>query len=288
MGPIFKYAVPSTLEVTQDETMILFSTRSVVEEGFTGLTVKDRTWATYLKPPYLYCVLLSPMEHQNDFETPMKKTLSQLECPKGIDQVKLSEIYHMILSKTETRVRDKLSTKPEVQQLLNTLQNNPNPLRPTWSLQTGYCYPEAEEITGLRTSETNDLLATMQSAGLLNGRICGNIVLCPKCNSHQVLLHASCPKCGLPTLETGIALEHFICDHTAFIEEYSTSTGLVCPHCKSYLTPGTYRSPGKVFHCITCNSYPKRPEKRLGCLNCKDTFTPDQAKYTPIYCYTAP
>jgi len=104
MGPVFKFAVPSTLEVTQDETMVLFSTRSIVEEGFTGLTVKDRSWATYLNPPYLYCVLLNPLEHQNDFEAPMETTLSQVENDGPMDPAKLLELYHAILSKTEVQL----------------------------------------------------------------------------------------------------------------------------------------------------------------------------------------
>ena len=74
MGPVFKFAVPTTLEVTPDETLVLFGTRSVVEEGFTGISIKNRTWATYLNPPYLFCVLLTPMEHQNDFEEAMETT----------------------------------------------------------------------------------------------------------------------------------------------------------------------------------------------------------------------
>lgn len=287
MGPVFKFAVPSTLEVTQDETMVLFSTRSVVEEGFTGITVKDRTWATYLNPPYLYCVLLNPMEHQNDFEAPMETTLSQVENDGPMDPAKLLELYHAILSKTEVQLQSKLSSKPDVQKIVAALQENPEAFRPTWSLESGFRYPAAEEITGKSSRETNELLDTMMSAGIIHGRICGNIVVCSKCSSHNVILHVSCPKCGLPTLETGIALEHFVCDHTAFIEAFATPSGLVCPYCKSFLSPGTYRTPGKVFHCITCNSYPKKPDYTLGCIVCKETFSPDNAKYTPIYCYTA-
>jgi hypothetical protein len=286
MGPIFKFAVPSTLEVTQDETMVLFGTRSVVEEGYTGLTVKDRTWATYLNPPYLYCILLNPMEHQGDFEEAMKSTLSKVEYDRNLDQAKLMELYHDILSKTEIQLQDQLSSRPDVQKLVEALKENPDSFRPTWSLETGYRYPAAEKITGKSIKETNDLLATMMAANIIQGRICGNIVVCPSCTSHQVILHASCPQCGLPTLESGIALEHFICDHTAFIEDFATPSGLVCPHCKSYLSPGTYRSPGKVFHCITCNSYPKTPDYTLGCFHCKETFSPEIAKFTPIYCYT--
>lgn len=288
MGPIFKFAVPNTLEVTQDETMVLFGTRSVVEEGFTGITVKDRTWVTYLNPPYLYCILLNPMEHQGDFEEAMKSTLSKVEYDQNMDQVKLMELYHDVLLKTEVQFQDQLSSRPDVKKLLGALQKNPESFRPTWSLETGYRYPAAEKITGNSTKGTNDLLATMMSANIIQGRICGNIVVCPSCTSQRVVLHASCPQCGLPTLEPGIALEHFICDHTAFIEAFATPSGLVCPHCKSYLSPGTYRSPGKVFHCITCNSYPKTPDYTLECVDCKETFSPEIAKFTPIYCYTAP
>lgn len=287
MGPIIKFAIPSTLEVSQDETIVLFTTRTMIGKGFTGITVKDRTWVTYLSPPYLYCILLSPKEHQKDFGEPMEQVLSNFNHDGKIDQAKLLELYNAIVSKTNDQIRKTLCSEPEVQELLEELQRSQEPLRPAWSLKYGYRYPLAEEIMGKSTEDTNGLLTTMMSAGLIHGRICGNIITCPKCRSHQVLLHAYCPKCGLPTLESGIALEHFVCNHTAFIEAFSSSSGLVCPQCKISLSPGTYRTLGKVFHCITCQSHPKHPDYILGCVDCKDTFTPDQAKYTPIYCYTA-
>lgn len=286
LGPVFKFAIPNTLEVTQDETIVLFSTRTMVEEGFAGITVKNRKWATYLNPPNLYCILLSSMEHLNDFEEPMENILGKIEPQGNIDQAKLEEFYNTIISTTGDQLRKDISARSDVQEIIEKLKSLQEPLRPAWSLETGYRYPVAEDITGKSIEETNELLATMMSVDLLRGRICGNIVVCPKCNSHQVILHASCPKCGLPTLEAGLAIEHLICSHTAFIENFATPSGLICPQCKIFLSPGTYRTLGRVFHCITCNSYPKNPDHILGCIICKETFSPVQAKYTPIYCYT--
>jgi hypothetical protein len=286
MGPVFKYAIPSTLEVTQDETILLFTTRTMVEKGFTAITANDRQWATYLNPPNLFGILLSPLENQHDFEEPMENILSKIESDGKINQAKLLELYNSIISLTAEKLYEDLSSRPEVQKIIQKLQAGLESLRPIWSLNTGYQYPVVEKLTGKSAEDTNELLATMMSAGLLRGRICGNIVVCPICNSHQVILHINCPKCGLPTLESGIGLEHFICNRTDFIEAFTTTSGLVCPQCKLHLTPGSYRTLGKVYHCLTCNSYPKNPDYILGCINCKHTFTPDKAKYTPIYNYT--
>ncbi|MFX1541304.1 MAG: hypothetical protein ACFFBX_11035 [Promethearchaeota archaeon] len=287
MGPVFKLAVPSTLEVTQDETIILFTTRTMIDKGFTGITVKDRQWATYLNPPNLYCILLSPLEHQHDFEEPMENTFGKIEPDGNMNQAKLLELYNHIVYLTGEKLHQDLSKRPEVQRIIERLKKDPDALRPAWSFKTGYRYPVAEDITGKSDEETNELLNSMMSTGLLRGRICGNIVGCPVCNSHQVILHINCPKCGLPTLESGIGLEHFICNRTEFIEAFSTTSGLVCPQCKLHLAPGTYRTLGKVYHCLTCNSFLINPDHILGCVNCKHTFTPDKAKYTPIYSYTS-
>ncbi len=286
MGPMFKFSIPSSLEVSQDETLVLFTTRTLMDEGFTGVTVKDRNWVTYLNPPYLYCILLAPAEHQNDFEQPMIEVLAEFQPERIITQTELGELYDDIVSRIGEGLREKLNQQPEVQKLLDSISNSPEALRPSWSLKSGFCYPEAEKILNASTEQTNELLGTMMAAGFLKGRICGNIAICPQCTTHQIVQHAACPKCGLPTLESGIGIEHFTCEHTAFIDKFSTPQGLVCPQCKALLSTGTYRSLGRVYHCVTCNSYPQVPDHMFGCLACKGTFNVAEVKYRPVYCYS--
>ena len=288
MGPVFKFGVPPELKLSQDESMILFSTRTIVDEGYTGITVKDRTWATYLKPPYLYGILLSPTEPQNSYEEPIQAVLGAYNPEGEITSEQLSELYQEILSRTGQHLREQLSEQPEVQMILESLRQSQRTLRPIWSLENGYRYPSIEKLIEKPTEETNSLLEAMMNAALLLSRIGGNIAICPKCSSHRVVLHSICPKCGLPTLESGIALEHFTCNHTNFIEAFSSPTGLICPRCQAFLIPRTYRTLGKVFHCTTCDSFPRETEKMLGCLTCKVTFSTDQAKYVPVYYYLAP
>ncbi len=286
LGPVFKFAVPTTLEVTQDETIVLFTTRTMLNEGFTGLKVKDREWVTYLNPPFLYCILLTPVEHQKDFEQPMIDVLGKYHPNALISHDELSDLYDDIVSRIGESLRQRISQQPVVQELLTFIGESPEPLRPSWSIQTGYRYPKAEQITGEPSEKINSLLGMMMVAGLLHGRICGNIAICPQCSNHRILQHASCPRCGLPTLESGIGIEHFTCEYTAFIEHFSTPQGLICPQCKALLSTGTYRSLGRVYHCVTCNTYPHTPEQMFGCLACKNTFTSKEAKYQPVYCYT--
>ncbi|MFX1565672.1 MAG: hypothetical protein ACFFCH_06765 [Promethearchaeota archaeon] len=288
IGPVFKFAVPKSLEVSQKETIVLFTTRTLVDEGFTGVKVKERNWVTYLNPPYLFCILLTSAEHQDDFEQPMIDVLSNYQPMSQITSKELSNLYDDIVSRIGDSLRTRIAEEPEVQELLHFIREIPEPLRPSWSTQTGYHYPEAEKITGQSSDKTNKLLDLMMTAGLLQGRICGNIAICPQCEQHKIVQHASCPRCGLPTLESGIAIEHFTCEHTAFIEEFSTPAGLTCPQCKAPLSTGTYRSLGRVYHCVTCNQYPQTPEHVLGCLSCRVTFTNKEAKYKPVYCYTVP
>jgi hypothetical protein len=274
------------LEISQDETIVLFTTRTMIDEGFTGVKVKDRNWVTYLNPPYLYCILLTPVEHQNDFEQAMSDTLTDYHPDSSISLDDLSTLYDNIVSRLGDGLRQRISSQPKVQELLELIRDSSESLRPSWSLQTGYHYPKAEKITGESSEHTNDLLGVMMAAGLLHGRICGNIAICPKCADHRIVQHARCPHCGLPTLETGIGLEHFTCEHTAFIENFSRPQGLICPQCKLLLSTGTYRSLGRVYHCITCNHYFPAPELVFGCLTCRTTFRTKEARYKPVYCYT--
>ncbi len=265
--------------------MILFTTHTLVDSGFTSVTVKERNWVTYLQPPFLFCILLAPAENLNDFENPMKEVLTKFQPEEQITKNQLLVLYEEIVSRIGDGLRQKIIQNPVAQKLLTAIRKEFQVLRPSWSLHSGYHYPEAEIITNQSSEDTNNLLNTMMSAGLLKGQIFGNIAICPKCKSHKILLHARCPKCGLPNLESGIAIEHFTCNFTAFIEQFSTSSGLVCPNCKTTLSSGTYRSLGKVFHCTMCKSYPKIPDQILGCLECKDTFTSEQAQFKPIFSF---
>jgi hypothetical protein len=287
MGPIYKFSIPPNLRLDSDEMMVLFTTRTLVNEGYTAIAVKDRTWATYVMPPNLFAVLLSSEEHSSSFETPMAKIIQNLDLKSEITPEILTEIYDLIIQQTGNKHREKLLSLPEVQKIMELVSKSQEPIRPIWSADKGYRYPDAEKLTGKSSEETNELLASMMTMGLLNGRICGNIANCPHCGTHGIVLHAICPKCGLATLESGIGLEHFICEFTGFIEDFSSSTGLVCPQCKVPLKPDTYRSLGTIFHCVTCGSYPRIPDFMMGCLQCKETFLPKQAKYRPIYCYSS-
>lgn len=266
--------------------MILFATRTLVDSGFTSVTVKERNWVSYLKPPYLFCILLTPTENQNDFENPMTDVLRRFQPEEQIIKNQLVLLYEEIVSLISNGLRQKIIQNPVAQKVLAIIGQGSQTLRPTWSLHTGYHYPEAEMVTKLSSEETNNLLNTMMSAGLLRGQIFGNLAICPKCKSHKVLLQARCPKCGLPNLEPGVAIEHFACEFTAFINQFSTPSGLVCPNCKMILSSGTYRSLGKAFNCRNCNSYTKVPDQILSCLDCKNAFTSEQAQFKPVFSFS--
>lgn len=287
MGPIYKFSIPPDLRLDSDEMMVLFTTRTLVNEGYTAITVKDRTWATYVIPPHLFAVLLSQMEHSSTFEAPMEKILQNINPGSKITPEKLTELYDLIVQQTSDQYREKLISLPEVQKILELVGKSQEPIRPIWSVEKGYRYPEAEKLTGKSPKETNELLASMMAFGLLKGRICGNIANCPHCGTHSIVLHSICPKCGLATLDSGIGLEHFVCEFTGFLEEFSSPAGMVCPQCKVPMKHDTYRNLGKIFHCVTCGSYPRIPEYMMGCLQCKETFLPKQARYFPIYCYSS-
>ncbi|MFX1562556.1 MAG: hypothetical protein ACFFDP_04540 [Promethearchaeota archaeon] len=287
MGPIYKFSIPPDLRLDSDETMVLFTTRTLVNEGYSAITVKDRTWATYVLPPNLFALLLSPEEHSSTFEAPMAKIIQNLASKNDINPEILTEIYDLIVQQTGKQDREKILSLPEVQEIMKLVSNSQEPIRPIWSADDGYRYPDAEKFTGKSPKETSELLTSMMNAGLLKGRICGNIANCPRCGAHGIVLHAICPKCGLSTLESGIGLEHFVCDYTGFINEFSSSEGMVCPNCKISLKPDTYRNLGTIFHCVTCGSYPQIPEYMMGCLQCKETFLPKQAKYRSIYCFSS-
>jgi len=287
LGPVFKFAVPPAIEVSHEETMVLFTTRTRTEEGFSGITINNRTWATYFRPPYLFAILLSPGEQPSSFEQPMKDVLGPYEPQGEITPEELSHIYSQVVRRTGARLRHELTKSPQVQRILQTLSSSEEPLRPVWSPRTGYRYPAAEEASGLSSRETNRLLASMVNAGILRARVCHNMAVCPHCQSHRLVLHGVCPRCGSTALEKGEALEHFVCNHTDFLEAFSTPSGLVCPNCRAPLTNDTYRTLGVTYRCGKCGTFSKRRKMLLYCLDCKETFSPSKATHLPLYCLWA-
>jgi hypothetical protein len=287
LGPLLKLTVPAGIEVSQEETLVLFTTRTMVKENFSAITVMGRTWTTYFRPPLLFALILTPTEQASAYEEPMRRVLSSYDPSSGVSAEKLSSIYAQVMEQAKAGLAEHLLTLPKVGQLLLALTNSNHPLTPVWSEAFTFRYPEAEEVTGLSTPDANDLLASMLAAGLLRARAWGNVTVCPKCSSHQIMQHATCPKCGSQALESGSALQHFVCDYTGFMEAFTSSKGLVCPQCHTPLKEGTYRSLGKLFHCLNCSSYPKTPSHVFTCLSCKESFEPAQMRYLRVDSFTA-
>jgi len=284
LGPVFKFAVPPDIEVSHEETMVLFATRTCTEEGFSGITINNRTWATYFRPPFLFAILLSPGEQPASFEHPMRDVLGAYELQGEITPEELSRLYSQVVRRTGESLHRELLKSLPVKRILEALSSSEEPLRPVWSPKTGYRYPAAEAATGLSSRKTNRLLASMVTAGILRAKVCRNIAVCPHCQGHRLILHGVCPRCGSTALEEGEALEHFVCNHTDFLEAFSTPSGLVCPNCRTPLTNDTYRTLGVTYRCVKCGTFSQRRKMMLYCLDCKETFPPSKASHLPLYC----
>jgi hypothetical protein len=266
---------------------VLFTTHPRVEEGFAGMTLGERTWATYLKPPYLYTVLLSTEEQTASFEKPMRQVLGNNSFTNGATQDELADLYRQIVEHTTEQRRRELTAMPAVKKLLETLDTSPEALVPVWSAGTGYRYPSVEQVTGLPSSEANNLLDSMNTTRLLQAQIWGNLATCPHCRSHRLAVQAICPRCSSSDIEAGTTLKHLVCNHADFIDAFAESGGLTCPQCRQPMTSGTYRVLGTQYRCARCHAFRGRPALRLVCLECKGTFSTDDAAFKSVYYYTS-
>jgi hypothetical protein len=284
---MFKGSTPETIELSTDEIIVLFTTHPRVEEGFAGMTLGERTWATYLKPPYLYTVLLSAEEQTASFEKPMQQVIGGNSSANGTTQEELADLYQQIVEHTSEQRRLELIAMPAVKKLLETLDTSPEALVPVWSAGAGYRHPVVEQVTGLPSSEATKLLDSMNMTGLLQARIWGNLATCPHGGSHRLVVQAICPRCSSSDIEAGTTLKHLVCNHTDFIDAFAVPGGLACPQCRQSMMLGSYRALGPQYRCVRCHAFRGRPALRLVCLECKGVFPPDDAAFKSIYYHTS-
>jgi len=110
-------------------------------------------------------------------------------------------------------------------------------------------------------------LIVLSETGLLTWDIVDNVVVCPRCQSHKLLLRSRCPSCGSPKLIRGAMIEHLSCGHIDFEERFKGEEGLICPQCKKPLdTLGVdYRTYSFLYRCMNCGGVFTTPKIEYLC-----------------------
>jgi hypothetical protein len=248
IGPQKIHLSDSIPDISNYEMLTIFSAHIRFEEGFRGVHASNRTWATYIFPPWVMALLLSPDQQIGPIEAPLKKILQKARLDEEPTVEKWDELYQSILNEVEkSPLWDLLTSKPVAEFLTTLLKLGIDAFEPHLNLSIGIIYPEADRLTDLDSYDTRLFLEKLTLAGIFNNEAIAGVTHCPSCHGFKVANLLACPTCGETVLKA------------------------VTVSSKSDSTP--------QFSCLSCNNITKNPAVSLVCTECASKFDPASAEY---------
>ncbi|MFX1510343.1 MAG: hypothetical protein ACFFBR_08580 [Promethearchaeota archaeon] len=260
IGPQHVYQSETIEIISHQEVLAIFATHNLFREGFRGVHVSNRTWATYVFPPWIIALLLGPDEPIGPLREPMKKILatSKLdETPKPEDW---KNLYHELLVEIQSSpVADLLTSKKTTSFLKEMMGLDIQYFDPYFNFEIGTTYPAADHLTGLNSYDTRLFLEKLTLAGIFTSEPVVGVTHCPICLGFKVVSRLACPQCSVTAL-----------DVVRFpASKDSDSKG-----------SGSTGKPMELFYsCLTCQHTTSEPVVTLLCTECGSQFQPDEAAY---------
>jgi hypothetical protein len=260
IGPQRIYQSDTIEEISHQEVLAIFATHNLFREGFRGVHVSNRTWATYVFPPWIIAVLLSADEPIGPLREPMQKILhaSDLEeTPKPEDW---KTLYHELLTEIQSSpVADLLTSKKTTNFLKEMMALDIQYFDPHFNFEIGTTYPAADHLTGLNSYDTRLFLEKLTLAGIFTSEPVIGVTHCPICLGFKVVSRLACPQCSVTALDV--------------VRFPASKNGKI-------KTANVSKKPMEFFYsCLTCQHTTSEPVVTLLCTECGSQFQPDEAAY---------
>lgn len=248
VGPSKIHVSDSISDVSKHEMFTIFSAHVKFEEGFRGVHGSNRTWATYISPPWVIALLLSPDQPIGPVEEPIRKIIQSIKFDAEPTVAQWDALYQSIINEVEkSPLWDLLTSKP-VAEFLNTLfKLGINAFEPQLNLSIGVTYPEADRLTNLNSYDTRLFLEKLALAGIFTDEPIEGVTHCPSCHGFKVANSLVCPNCNGTALKTGPI--------------------------------STAPKSSSVFSCLSCNHVTQNPLVSLVCTECATRFEPNSGEY---------
>jgi len=180
------------------------------------------------------------------------------------------------------------ATKP-VRTILNLfLQGNVKTITPLRDPAVGCRYTVAEQVTGMDSKDTFDLLERMADVYILNRSFSDRQIFCPDCKSTGFSIRSFCPKCKSVHLTGGTVIEHLTCGHLDFEISFQRGVGtMICPKCgKPIRLVGVDYRKLDMTRCLDCGEYTTTPTMMVQCLTCGHEDNLDRIKHREFSSYS--
>jgi hypothetical protein len=260
IGPQHVYKSETIEIISHQEVLAIFATHNLFREGFRGVHVSNRTWATYVFPPWIIALLLGPDEPIGPLREPMKKTLGTSKLAEEPKQEDWKTLYHDLLVEIQSSpVADLLTSKKTTNFLKEMMELKIQYFDPHFNFEIGTTYPAADHFTGLNSYDTRLFLEKLTLAGIFTSEPVIGVTHCPICLGFKVVSRLACPQCSVTALD--------VVRFPASKDSDSKASG---PAGK----------PMELFYsCLTCQHTTSEPVVTLLCTECGSQFQPDEAAY---------
>ncbi|MFW9985108.1 MAG: hypothetical protein ACFFDJ_00910 [Candidatus Odinarchaeota archaeon] len=260
IGPQHVYRSDSIREISHQEVLAIFATHNLFREGFRGVHVSNRTWATYVFPPFIVALLLGPDEPIGPLREPMKRIMHTSELADIPKVEEWKNLYHELLTEIRSSPVADLLTSERTTEFLKEMMNlGIQFFDPHFNFEIGTTYPAADHLTGLNSYDTRLFLEKLTLAGIFTSEPVIGVTHCPICLGFKVVSRLACPKCSVTALD----VVRFPASQEAQNPEASTS-----------------KKPMELFYsCLTCQHTTSEPVVTLLCTECGSQFQPDEAAY---------
>ncbi len=156
------------------------------------------------------------------------------------------------------------------------------PSRDSW-----VSYPTVERALAVDADYAVQLLEDLHRLGYLSRRFHDRVACCPACNSQDLKLTSSCPKCGSPHVGRQRLLEHRNCGYVGPDSDFAKNGSRVCPKCRLelQLIGNDYQSLGLRYRCQDCGALIETPIERWHCNTCQRNYAKGDIRELLLYSY---
>lgn len=257
IGPQHVFKSETIGEISHQEVLAIFATHNLFREGFRGVHVSNRTWATYVYPPWIVALLLSPDEPIGPLRGPLNNVLHESDLGETPKLEDWKNLYHEILIEIQSSpVADLLTSQKTTDFLKEMMALRIQFFDPHFSFEIGTTYPAADHLTGLNSYDTRLFLEKLTLAGIFTSEPVIGVTHCPICLGFKVVSRLACPKCSVTALD--------VVRFPASSDSKEETSG----------------KPMELFYsCLTCQHTTSEPVVTLLCTECGSQFQPDEAAY---------
>ncbi|MFX1474483.1 MAG: hypothetical protein ACFFCO_03250 [Promethearchaeota archaeon] len=264
VGPKEVYRTSNVEEITVEESVAIFATHSVFSGGFRGVHIRKRTWASYIKPPWVFALLLSPDEPIGPLENAIHTTLEEVELKEVPTKREWNSIYQRLLREIKkSPASDLLTSKYTAAFLKRLLNGGVAAFEPQFSFDVGVSYPEADCMTGLNSYDTRLFLEKLALAGIFVSEPVGGALICPGCQGFKIAVRVVCSHCKASTLE----VIHIVMPIVQKSDNSNSSSLASITH----------------YSCSSCMNLTQQPFITLECTECGKQFLPMEAEFRQLF-----